>query len=448
MKLRLTLLVAGAALTVSTTALVLLSRDLNAEISNAITTELEVRARDIAATLDSGALIDDGGFLAQTLAADGRVIDPSGTPALLTANELARARAGAVTHDRPVTGIGEHARLVAIAVEDPTDAVAVVAVAGSTASLERARSRLELFLVVGIPGLALVAGGASWVLIGAALRPVRRMTSEARSISLQSPGRRLPIPPGEDEIAELARTLNGMLGRIETTLAGERRFIDDASHELRTPIAVIRGELELAMLEADDPGAVERAIRSALEEVDQLGELARNLLLLARADAGEPSAGTDTVDVGQRLRGVADRLPRPPGTAIDVYGPGRSVAVRSSGAWIDLLATNLLENGLRHAASRVRVEVEAGPQWVKVLVADDGPGFGPEVMERVFERFVRGDRGEGAGLGLSIAWSIATALGGSIAAGNGPPLGGAWVEVTLPEDRTLGECAHHAAVGP
>ena len=168
----------------------------------------------------------------------------------MTADELARAARGEVIVDRAIAGVGEHARLLARPMRGPVGEEVVGVVATSTASLAEARERLTIVLGVAGPVLAAAIGAAAWFLTGAALRPVRRMSNEAATISMAEPGRRLAQPAGDDEIAELGRTLNAMLARIETTIAHERAFIDDAAHELRSPLAVLRGELELT---ADDP---------------------------------------------------------------------------------------------------------------------------------------------------------------------------------------------------
>ena len=137
-------------------------------------------------------------------------------------------------------------------------------------------------LLVGAPLLVLALGVVVWIVTGAALRPVERMAEEAEAISMSEPGRRLPEPIGDHELARLGRTLNAMLERIEAAFARERAFVDDASHELRTPLAILRGELELTAGDADDPEAVRLAMASSLEEVERLGRMTEDLLTLSR----------------------------------------------------------------------------------------------------------------------------------------------------------------------
>src|SRR5581483_5957231 len=193
--------------------------------------------------------------------------------------------------------LGRRARLLAHPVPVAGRGPLVVVVGASTEAVFRGRERLALILAILSPLLGAILSAGGWLLAGAALRPVRRMSQEADAISLAQAGRRLPYPEGEDEIAQLGRTLNAMLDRIEAAFARERMFLDDASHELRTPISVLRAELEVALLESGDRAALERSLRSALEEAERLAHLAEDLLVLARASAGRLPLRRRPVDV-------------------------------------------------------------------------------------------------------------------------------------------------------
>jgi two-component system, OmpR family, sensor kinase len=290
-------------------------------------------------------------------------------------------------------------------------------------------------LAVAGPVLAAAIAAAAWILTGAALRPVRRMTSEAATISMTETGARLPQPAGEDEIAELGRTLNGMLARIETTIAHERAFIDDAAHELRSPIAVLRGELELAADDVGDTIAVSRGLASALEETDRLSRLSEDLLTLARADAGQLSPSDASTEVLEAARAAVGRFRHREDVTIEVSG--EPLIVRGDPLWIRQIVTNLVANADRHARSRVLVSTSLSAERGRLVVADDGAGFPPDLLPQAFDRFSRGDgarsrAGGGAGLGLAIVASLTRALGGDVTATNGPPLGGACIAVDLP----------------
>jgi signal transduction histidine kinase len=272
------------------------------------------------------------------------------------------------------------------------------------------------------------------------------MSQEADAISLGQVGRRLAQPPGEDEIAQLGRTLNAMLDRIEAAFARERMFLDDASHELRTPIAVLRAELEVALLESGDRESLERSLRSALEEAERLAHLAEDLLVLARTTAGRLPLRRRPVDVRALAEEATDRSANgavgraTPGVAVAVDGPAALAVVDP--ARLEQVITNLVGNARRFARRRVEVRIGTQDDDVVVTVADDGPGFPEALLPVAFDRFTRAeaarshDSGAGAGLGLAIVAAIVRAHGGTIAVRNGPPLGGATVTVRLPLDET------------
>jgi methyl-accepting chemotaxis protein len=241
LRVRLVALVAVGATAVLTTAALALYDDVTSGLSDAITTELEVRLADLVADLDdpAGAAATQRPVVAQAVDATGRVLVPAGATPLLTHAELAAALEGEVLVDRPVRGVGDDARVLARRLNDGNGDAVVGVTATTTAPLVHVRHRLVVVLLVGGTALTAAVALTGWVLAGAALRPVRRMAQRAQTISMTAPGERLPVPPGGDEIAELGRTLNTMLVRIEATIAHERGFIDDASHELRTPLAVL-----------------------------------------------------------------------------------------------------------------------------------------------------------------------------------------------------------------
>ena len=315
----------------------------------------------------------------------------------------------------------------------------LVVVAGSTASIRQARNQLLAVLAVAGPLVLVAVTGSAWALIGAALAPVRRMTRRAATISAAEPGERLPEPGGDDEIAELAATLNRMLDRITESVQHERSFIDNASHELRTPLAVLRGELELLgrELSSETESALAPGVASALEETDRLTRLAEQLLVLARIDAGEStevfgaaSCSLDVIagSVARRFGGLAADA----GIAVDARLTGECrVALDPDSC--DRMVTNLVGNAVRYAHASVLVTVTSDDGRIELVVADDGDGFAPTICERPFERFVRADPDrQGTGLGLAIVAGLAEAAGGAATLGNGDSLGGAWVRVELP----------------
>jgi signal transduction histidine kinase len=413
----------------------------NTQLEDAVDQALRDRAADITLDLHEGNLsIRPGEPFVVLLEPNGQVIDATVTTSrrssVLTARELARARDREVVVDRrDVTGLGDRGRLLARPEQALDGRTVIVVVGESLDTVVRARKRLGLLLGAASPALIAAIAWCGWVLVGAALRPVRRLTEQAAAISLREGGQRLAQPPGDDEIALLGRTLNAMLDRVETSLAHERAFIDDASHELRTPISILHGELELAFMQPSGRNGLKRSLASALQEAERLGRLTDDLLVLARADRGHLPSRREPVDVLEATRRVASRHQRDGGPAVEVTG--EPVTVAADPGALERVVDNLVANAARHAANVVRVSVDTDDGRARLVVADDGQGFPAEFLPIAFDRFSRADadRGRdhgGTGLGLAIVDALVRADGGKAEVGNGEPLGGARVTVWLP----------------
>jgi two-component system OmpR family sensor kinase len=228
-----------------------------------------------------------------------------------------------------------------------------------------------------------------------------------------------------------------MLARLEVAFARERAFVDDASHELRTPIAVLRGEIELALSSTQEPDEVERSLQVALGQADRLSRLAEDLLLLARERVGSLVVRRESIDLLDFAIAAAHRLQPVLGLRIEVSGD--PVVVPGDADRLRQVLANLAENSSAAGASVARIRVIGEPAFAVVEVADDGPGFRSGLVDSAFERFVRGDEARthglsGAGLGLSIVRAVVSAHGGTVEARNGPPLGGAVVTARLPAE--------------
>lgn len=272
-------------------------------------------------------------------------------------------------------------------------------------------------MLVGLPLLLVVVAGVTWLVTRRALRPVEGIRGEMAAITASTDlSRRVPVPSSKDEIGRLARTTNETLAALESSVERQRRFVADASHELRSPIASLRTQLEVGVAHPellDVPGAVEDTVR--------LQRLAADLLLLARLDAGERPAEA-RVDLAAMVREessqrVADRIPVRAGELA-------SAEVAGSRGQLGRVLGNLLDNAQRHAVSSVRVAVVREGEWAVLRVEDDGPGVPESERERIFERFVRLDDARarddgGAGLGLAIARDVAVRHGGSLAVRTG-----------------------------
>ena len=434
LRLRLAVVFLFGSLVVVLTSAVLLYVNLSGELNATLNAGLSARVDDIDAATGSGTqLVRQQEEFAQVIGEDGQVVAASAT--LDPKRELAAALKHRVAFDRRVPGLGDHARL--LAVPDTYRGRSVVDVVGaSRESARRAQHRLGLLLVLAGPALVGIATAGGWALTLAALRPVAHMTKEAKRISLSEPGRRLPLPPGRDEIAQLGRTLNDMLASIEASFAHERAFVDDASHELRSPLAVLRGELELALAEPGDAAETEQTLRSALEEAQRLQRLADDLLVLARTGRSEPVVPRGNVSPRPIADLVAGRLSSV-STGPHVVVVGEAAHAQIDREDLDRVLTNLIGNAWRFARHEVRVEVSRRGDMTEVTVADDGPGFPQALLPVAFDRFSRGDsargrRAGGAGLGLAIAAALVEASGGTISASNDSWSEGALVTVRLP----------------
>jgi two-component system, OmpR family, sensor kinase len=226
-----------------------------------------------------------------------------------------------------------------------------------------------------------------------------------------------------------------MLTRLRVAVERERAFVDDASHELRTPVAVLRGQLELALATIDHPKEVERSLHASLAEVERLTGLTDDLLLLARERAGTLILRDEPIDLLDLAGAEARRLGPVLGLRIEVAG--EPAVIEGDGERLRQVIGNLAANSAAATASVLRLTITREHGNATLEAADDGPGFPPGLLDSAFERFARGDpartRGtSGAGLGLSIVLVVIAAHGGSVEAGNGAPLGGAVITVRLP----------------
>ncbi|MFD8687221.1 sensor histidine kinase [Streptomyces sp. NPDC059651] len=303
------------------------------------------------------------------------------------------------------------------------------------AAEQRAVASVRGAMLTGLPVVLLVVAGVTWLVTRRALRPVEGIRREMAAITASEDlSRRVPEPGSRDEIARLARTTNETLTALEASVDRQRRFVADASHELRSPIASLRTQLEVGAAHPellDVPGAVADTVR--------LQELAAGLLLLARLDAGE-RPGTARLDLGALVheevsQRTGDRIP------VTVSVPeGGGFEVTGSRAQLARVLGNLLDNAERHARGAVAVAVRTRGGGVGVEVTDDGDGVPEAERERIFERFVRLDdartRDEGgAGLGLAIARDVAVRHGGRLTVTGAAGERGARFALWLPDAR-------------
>ncbi|MEU1907499.1 HAMP domain-containing sensor histidine kinase [Streptomyces hygroscopicus] len=306
----------------------------------------------------------------------------------------------------------------------------VTVYAGAPLATERgAVSTARDAMLIGLPLLLLVVAAVTWLVTRRALRPVEGIRREMAAITASTDlSRRVPEPGTHDEVARLARTTNETLAALEASVERQRAFVADASHELRSPVASLRTQLEVG---AAHPELLD--VDGAVEDVVRLQRLAADLLLLARLDAGERPHGGSPVALDALVR---EELAQRTGDRVPVRTEVAPVAVRGSRGQLSRVLGNLVDNAQRHARGGVRVAVREEGRWAVLRVADDGEGVPEGERERIFERFVRLDDARsrddgGAGLGLAIARDVVVRHGGTLTV-SAAPEGGALFEMRLP----------------
>ncbi|MEU6718868.1 HAMP domain-containing sensor histidine kinase [Nonomuraea sp. NPDC046802] len=323
-----------------------------------------------------------------------------------------------------------HFLIMALTVDTPTGPATVYG-ATSMADVDRALKWIYVLVFLCTPLVLLSVASLTWTMVGFAMRPVERIRAEMAEITGKDLSRRVPVPDTGDEITHLATTTNNTLDRLERSAETQRRFVADASHELRSPISALRAQLELANTYPDETDWQTTGAQ-ALAAADRITHIIDELLMLARLDAGA-AVNRREVDI---CRLAEEQIHRREGSRVPiVLAACQACPVLGSPIQLDRLLTNLLDNATRHAATRIDVEAKVEGDRVIVTVTDDGDGVPPEARERIFERFTRlesaraKDKG-GSGLGLPLSREIATAHQGTLTIADHSP--GARFVVNLP----------------
>lgn len=400
------------------------------------------RVRDIAQALQSNSLNDlDSALLTtdqrvvaiQVIAPDGTVVRRSGSApqtALLPITEFdSSLRRGipddAVPHD--------NMRISGQRVSSPSGQYTVL-VGGGSEAVEATARTVALLLASGAPIIIAVAAAASYRLVRRSLQSVDAIRSRVAEISTSDLAERVPVPDRRDEIAALAVTMNEMLSRIEAGHRAQQRFVGDASHELRSPLATIISGLEVAEAHPELLNA-ELAVNTLLPEAQRMRMLIDDLLLLARADEHSLVLRKEETALDGLAEAEAARVRRE--TDRTVHTDIRPARLNGDPAALSRMIRNLVDNAVRHANSQIAIKVSSRNGTATLTISDDGPGIAPAERTRVFERFVRLDSdrsrsGGGTGLGLAIVSEVVAAHRGSITIDDRPG-GGTKMIVTLPQ---------------
>lgn len=410
-------------------------------LTDQVRTAARLRAVDVAGVLESGtppeglAVNDEEDLVIQVLDRSMKVVASSRN--ITGEHALADLAPGLSTEIRGAPVGGDHSfLLVAVPADGPSGRYTVL-VGRSTDIVTESTGLVTVVLAGGLPLLLMLVGFTTWRVVGRTLAPVDAIRREVDAISALELHRRVPDSASDDEIAHLAATMNRMLDRLEASHDQQRRFVSDASHELRSPVATIRQHAEVALAHPGRTTAEELA-EVVLTEDLRVQRLVEDLLLLARADEGTIRRVRRAVDLDDVVFEEADRLRSTTPHRVDVSGVtgGR---VEGDPAQLRRVLRNLGDNAARHARSMVRFSIGDDGEHVDLAIEDDGDGVAVAERERIFERFVRLDDARtrdngGSGLGLAIVSEIVEAHDGSVTVGDSV-LGGARVDVVFPSYR-------------
>lgn len=362
---------------------------------------------------------------------------------------ITRQQAG--TYEQPQLGEIRYLALPVTLAGDPSKGVIVAAFLADAERSGANKASRAMLLVGGVT--MLLATAAAWLVAGRILRPLHDVVETAQAITDSDLSRRIPsraAPPGDD-IDRLVATINGMLDRIESGVAAQRRFIDDAAHEMRTPITIVRGHLDV--LDTTDPADVVETVALVDDELDRMNRMVSDLLLLARAE--QPSfLRAKAVDVGPLTRDVFAKVSQLGNREFTLERVADVVSVLDPQRITQALVA-LTDNACRYTADRDTIAIGSGADgaWLRFWVSDSGPGVSDEDRTRIFERFSRGsaggNRSDGAGLGLSIVAAIAKAHGGRLRLEDSPAGGAKFiVEILAVPPPAEGEDSWPASSSP
>jgi two-component system, OmpR family, heavy metal sensor histidine kinase CusS len=386
------------------------------------------------------AQLTSGDTFLEVTGADGEIFCRPALTGWITLSSLANAGHTRVSPDQI---IGTQPFRVATGVVPARDNRYHVLVAVPMEQTFEALRRFRWALLLLMPSVVVAAGAGAYWITGRALAPVDRMTQDVQAITVHSLERRLNVPVSDVELQRLAATFNEMLSRLQAAVSDISQLTADASHELRTPVTLVRATADVALTRERSPAEYREALQDVLTHAERMSALVDDLLALARVDAGvEPreSASTDLVDVARTAAADVRAAVTRAGVNLDLEVPDAPVPVAATSESLRRLLLILLANAIRYTPSggRITIRLEPGqaarPGAAALHVIDTGIGIDPAERPHVFDRFYRGAAAraiaaDGSGLGLAIAKAIVSRLGGTIAVGATPPGGGCHIQV-------------------
>jgi two-component system OmpR family sensor kinase len=359
----------------------------------------------------------------------------------LSPKALRNAAQGLPTFET-VESTGSHpARVLTMPVIQAGRVTNLVQVGMSLENMYKTRRRFIVIMAAVLPFALLLAGGGGGLLAHRALKPVDIMTQAARRISGEHLDERLQETGSGDELDRLAKTLNEMLGRLDDAFHQMRQFSADASHELQTPLTILKGEMEVALRSARTPEEYQRVLESGLEEIDRISHLVEGLLLLARADAGVLRLDLRLVELKELLQEIYEQMKVVANDhAVSLQTASmEAVSIQGDREHLRRLLLNVVDNAIKYtpAGGSVTLSLQHDGEWALLKISDTGIGLSQEEQERIFSRFHRATEArsrdeKGVGLGLSIARSVAEAHGGRIQVESTPGQGSTFM-VFLPQ---------------
>ncbi len=453
-RLVVTYLAAAALLAVGGTILFTISlrHGLQANVDAGLQTRAGARAADVAAGniehADPGPIVGGTARVAEDVSTFTAVIDPSGRVVDAQPNRLPASPVVArSTSEQQLISRqfgGTPFRILTLPVRR-ADGIWLVVAGQSLEAANETNAQIRRDLAIAIPVLLVLAGIGAWLLSGAALRPVDRMRADAQQLSETTSRGALTEPCTGDSLDRLAKTFNRLLHRLHDSMDQQRALVADAGHELRTPLAVLRTELETAVWPSRTRADLVDSIEHAQSEVTRLAELAEDLLLLAQADEGQSILVRELTDISDVIEdSVAAHRVRAKTKAIDLnVHLSAPVVADLDPTGLRRILDNLLTNAIRHTPERGHVwltveSIDSFTPLLRITVRDDGPGFPTDYLPHAFDRFSRPDQGRsrihssaGTGLGLAVVKSLTSLMDGEATASN-HPLGGAVVQIDIP----------------